>query len=153
MAKERRNYEVLVRTGGITGHRVGDFGRVTTTIYSRRLAPEYPEMAEGGWLVDAAGLDGLKVLALQSPILDIELDDDEVEGCPEISGVMKEGLEDGFAALAQLSEIDGFTGMDRVGLGVYLAYWRGHGARIGQRVKDEVVWEDGTREPIESASN
>lgn len=40
---------------------------------------------------------------------------------------------------------------DEVAPDVFAAWWRAHGARIGQRCGDSIVWEDGTREEIRPA--
>ena len=59
------------------------------------------------------------------------------------------GLQGVFKQLAPLRATDDkFKGPDSVSPAAYGAYWLKHGAKVGRRVGDKVVWTDGSETVI-----
>lgn len=125
-------------------------GYETPETFNRRLATDQElRKAIGAIALDKrALLQAYPILAYQSPMVCGRLKDREVDRFIEkTSGVapfMVEAMSEGFGAvgaLARLAWKDAtVTGMDRVSVSVYVAWWRMHGARVGIVKEDGIEW-------------
>jgi len=89
-----------------------------------------------------------------SPMVDTRLKGGEcrrfcdLQGDPEVRGAILEafGADPVGAAVASIArvaeKVPHFSGMDRVAVGDYVAWWRARGARIGAVVGGSIRWED-----------
>jgi hypothetical protein len=91
-----------------------------------RLRPYLGELIEGGFVIDKrAALEADPVLTARTPLCD---------------GSLPDGMRATF-----LGWRDQF---DVVAPDVYAAWWEAHGARVGRRRGDKIVWADGAEEAI-----
>lgn len=150
----KKQYGLLKRfEAGVSGEPSPDDPKIkagglawSCSIPDNRIKPYLGELVEGGFvLLSPPG--GVSVAdCFAAPLLDVRLGDDDYDKAPKPSATMLAGLQDAFLFFATLRATDdSFTGLDKVGLKKYLAYWVSKGARIGRRVKDVVVWEDTKR--------
>jgi len=154
----KQRFQVLsAGHGGITGYEnpVERYGAVVAShseIPDRRLTCYLGELIEGGYVVDerpALMGDDAFSISWHCPMLSLKLKDRQVDRCPKPSQLMLFGLQGSFKAMAAARCADeSYSGLDSVPLSVWLGYWRKHGARIGQRQGNKIVWEDGEETAI-----
>lgn len=60
----------------------------------------------------------------------------------------KEGIRNGFTQLCAMAENENFSGLDEVGIDIWLATKRSAGARIGRMEGKGIRWEDGSYSEI-----
>jgi hypothetical protein len=111
-------------------------------------------LRDGGLFLDKRTCDRLVLVegVCNGPMLSLRLRADEAELFDEHACLerMEPALGDGFKTLAQHALANRqWRGFDKVGLNIYLAFWRDRGARIGQRQGNEMHWEDGVIDPIQ----
>lgn len=89
--------------------------------------------------------------AIRGPMVDVDLQDGDTDRCPEPGPMFAEAVADNwFGALLSLQsasrDADEARGpLDSVSTAEYVRGWKEHGARIGQYVGGEIVWEGGAR--------
>lgn len=128
------------------------------TYYDRRTAPYLGDVIMGGYVIDkrpAINQHGAGVV-LRSPMVDGKLAPGDVDRFDRsrldgaggfVARAITEDAENPVAGLAGLMLADPtFGGFDFVAPDQYAAYWGRHGAAVGIRTNDKIVWTDG-REP------
>lgn len=130
--------------------------------YDRRITCYYGQLIDGGIVIDRHDvLDRRPSLAISSPILDSHIKQvsrfaDAVAGCDTF---MLDVLSDqsafgGLATLAKAATTDKAIGsFDKLPVSQWVAWWKNLGARIGQRVGNNIVWDDGEVDPIRPAES
>ena len=145
-----------VALGAVSGHMTDG---ASVTIYDRRLAPYLWDLVEDGWVLDnRAALTANPFLAVRQPLCKGDLPPGTVDKFDHdasqsiVAQVIASEPENPACGLAQLMIAAPDCGaFDYVAPDVYAAWWRQHGARVGQRRGDTIVWEDGVVEPIRPA--
>lgn len=132
---------------GIDGSRI--------SYYDRRIKPYYGELVEGGYVVVKTDvLERSPDLAVLSPLCNGKLPPGTTDAFPGAEGsIVAQSIANEHhnpaVPLARLMLAAPNCGaFDDVAPDVYAAWWAKHGARIGQRHGDKIVWADGTEEPI-----
>jgi hypothetical protein len=125
------------------------------TFYDSRLRPYYGELVEGGWVVVKTDvLNRNPDLAVLSPLCKGNLPAGTRDAFPGAEGsIVARSIanepDNPAAPLARMMLAAPDCGsFDDVAPDVYAAWWAKHGARIGQRKGDKIVWNDGTEEFI-----
>jgi hypothetical protein len=110
------------------------------------LRPYLGELAEGGHvIVKTAVLDERPGLAVRAPLCNGALAQGEkvpFAGCERNMAVQE------VASRSDSPAAPDCRSFDTVAPDVYVAWWAGHGARVGQRHGDSIVWADGSTEAI-----
>jgi len=84
--------------------------------------------------------DNLTREVVNGPMLDSNLDSWASDKCPEIPDYMIAGLGGSFKTLAKAQKYsESFSGLDKVGLGIYLTRWLAIGAKLYQIKNNEAV--------------
>lgn len=148
---------LVVITRGLGGIHSETADGASITHYDRRLRPYYGELIEGGYVIDYREvLDERPMLAVRAPMVSGKLplgavdrlDANAARGSLVLRAIAGEP-ENPASGLATLMIAAPDCGaFDSVAPDVYAAWWRPHGARIGQRRGDRIEWEDGTTEDI-----
>lgn len=131
-------------------------GNCSVSIPDARLSPYFGELVEGGYVIDnAPALENDYRLAVRAPMCRGNLPAGARDAFPGAAdsivahALAQSGPENGYSGLAQLMLIAPKCGaFDDVSPDVFAAWWASHGARVGQRRGDTIVWADGTVEPI-----
>ena len=135
----------------------GEYGAGSSmSSYTSRLGPFLGRLADGGVVIDKWDVP-FKVaydLAVNGPMVNVDLPDGGQDPAPEVPGFMLPGLGGAFLALAAIkASKPGWRGFDRISLREYTEMWRSAGARVGRRMGDQIHWEDGVVEPIPPVDN
>jgi hypothetical protein len=151
-AYEQRLVVLQIGLGGVSGHLM-DGG--TVTFYDRRLAPYYGELVEGGYVLDKrAALEARPGLAVLSPMCKGNLaagQRDLFQGAEGsiVAQAIASDTENPACGLARLALAAPQCGaFDDVAPDLFADWWRAHGARVGRRRGDVIVWEGGAAEAI-----
>lgn len=139
--------------GGDTVH----FGHGSTS--SGYGSPENPHAAAGIEIPDGTPAVDMRAAVetpegyawvFRGPLVDVDLEDGEVDPCPELSGIMAGAImadsSNPYAGLLlthQATRTSSPRGsLDSVCIREYLAGWRAHGARIGSYQAGKIVWDN-----------
>ncbi len=149
------NQRLTVLSIGLVGCSGHTADGASITYYDRRIAAYFGELVEGGFvIVKTAVLDERPGLAVASPMVRGNLPSGARNPfrAPTDSIIARSMMADqnnparGLAALMMAAPACG--AFDDVAPDVYAAWWAEHGARVGVREGDTIVWTDGEREPI-----
>jgi hypothetical protein len=151
-AYQQRLAVLGIGLAGCSGH--GTDGS-TISYYDRRLRAYLGELVEGGWvIIKTQPLGSNPLLAVMAPLCRGSL-------APGMRDVFQ-GVEGSIVAQAIAADTDNPAAplarlmlaapqlgiFDQVAPDLYAAWWLSHGARVGQRRGDKIVWADGTEEAI-----
>lgn len=127
--------------------------------YDSRISCYFGCLVDGGMVVDkTATLERSPGRAVSAPLLETSLVSADrfadIAGDAWILGPLSDPESFGaVATLAKVALVDRTSvAFDKVPMSEYVQWWREHGARIGKREGDIMVWEDGEREPIRPVS-
>ena len=156
---ERRkwDYMAIAQAGTYGGgwerwHKDHPPSKFTTTTYDKNFEANFYRLKEGGIAIDKRTVPDDKIVTyvFNSPMPDPLFPIGKKDRPPEPSDVMLAGLEGSYKTMAQMMKaVPDFTGMMRVSVPEYAAWWLDKGARVGVRQGDKIVWTDGTTSPIE----
>lgn len=136
----------------------------TRSTYESRVEPFFKDLVDGGVvLVKVRALERSPALAVECPILDASLPPHGVVRCSAREGaaslvgqaVMEDpGNEYGrvLKSALVLEAAGEFHGFDKVGLAVFAAWWHAHGALVGVRQGDVILWADGSSSPVDGSA-
>jgi hypothetical protein len=105
---------------------------------------------EGAPVVDIReAIDRNPGLAYRAPMCGYDLEGDEVDRCPEPSDIMATAMREqggSFGALLGLQALQSKVSkepgpLDQVSPKRLVDYWKGHGARVGRIIGNEIIWE------------
>jgi hypothetical protein len=128
-AYENKYTTLGIAAGGVYAT-IGDDCNVT--MYDRRLSPYYGDLAEGGIVIDkrpCLSHSSFIEMVISGPMLK--------ESLPSHS------CERMFSDVQPCDDARCCKGMDCISMDLYLDLWRPLGAKIGKRVGNEIVWENG----------
>lgn len=156
MSKRELDVLSISPENGCSGHGIHKDGN-SFSISGMYGEPEqhFGRVKVGGWIIDERPVECFVSAVFRSPLLSLRLKPDEID---RLSG---KDIADSFFAQAVMSQPGNgfgqmlryekadsiirperrFGSLDSVGLGHYLDYWRGHGARIGRVTDGGVEWE------------
>jgi hypothetical protein len=127
-------------------------------MYDTRLAAYFGELVEGGFVIDkSAALAERPSLAVTQPMCKGSLPvgtRDEFQGAENsfVAHALANGgpeVHGSFSTLAKLAIAAPKCGMfDDVAPDVFADWWRAHGARVGIRQGEYIVWDNGDHEAI-----
>jgi hypothetical protein len=140
---------------GCNGEGIDGRGNAFSVSGMGRSEENFSRVKVGGWIIDKRPVEGFASAVMRAPLLDLRLAPNE------ISRLTSRDIADSFFAQAVLSDPGNgfgqlirheqadsaarperkFGSLDSVGLGHYLDYWRGRGARIGRVTDGGVEWE------------
>src|SRR5205823_1607301 len=117
--------------------------------------PYLGELVEGGYVLDKrAALEKRPGLAVLSPMCrgDLAAGQRDPFGGAEgslVARAIASDPENPASGLARLALAAPHCGaFDDVAPDIFAAWWRAHGARVGRRLGEEIVWEDGATEAV-----
>lgn len=152
MAKTRKVWHVIGR--GFNGWHAtgidvsGSGGNLEPYTYSGKPVPGYlAEAVEGALVYDAeAAGDAFVRHVMNGPMVSPKLPADGVERFSqkdrETALMMAPALGGGYQTLAVMAQSESYSGLDRVGVGVFAGLLRQiPGVKVGKVVKGAVVWE------------
>lgn len=114
----------------------------TYYLHDNRVSPFLGNLIEGGVVIDRRPClkkEDFIHTSLNAPLLAINF--------PNKS---KQNTE---SEITTCNNVDDLNKNDYVSLDLYIEYWTKHGARIGKRVDETVVWGDGISEKIPKIEN
>lgn len=103
------------------------------------LVREKVRLADGGWVIDRAPLQekhGAKRWALESPLVAVSLSGGAQETAEDLTPLALLG---GSVSVHEL-EARAERGVNVTSPAAFAAYWDGKGARVGRKVKGELLW-------------
>lgn len=141
------------------------FGRGGDTVYygggcvgSGYGTPESPHAAKPAEIPDGTPVidirDAVETKAGYSwvfcgPMLNPDMPDGAIDYCPEPSGIMANAMaETSYGGLLTIQKVQRSAepkaagALDHVGIADYIAGWRQRGARVGQYVGGQIVWDN-----------
>lgn len=130
-------------------------GNSHTTTYDGRLAPYLGNLVRGGWVVDKrrAPWDARVDMSINGPMCKVNLPHGDIDACPAPDPIMVGAMSGGFQMLGAVKLAKpSWRGLDSVSLPEYLRMWADIGARVGIRVDDAIIWQDGEVTPIPAES-
>jgi hypothetical protein len=157
MKEENKGYELrlAVLSIGLAGCYGDGIDGCHITYYDSRLRPYFGELVEGGFVIDkSAVLEAKPDLSVLSPLCKGSLPAGTRDAFHGAAGsIVAHSIanepDNPAAGLARLMlAIPDCGAFDDVAPDVYAAWWAKHGARIGQRRGNKIVWADGTEEII-----
>jgi hypothetical protein len=157
MTPENKGYELrlAVLSIGLAGCYGDGIDGSRISYYDTRLRPYLGELVEGGYVIDKSSvLEAKPDLAVLSPMCNGKLPPGTRDVFPGAEGsiVAQSIANDPYNPAAPLARImlavPDCGAFDDVAPDVYAAWWAKHGARIGQRKGNKIVWSDGTEETI-----
>ncbi len=147
-----REFKVLTIsvTGSCSGEGFYKGMRSTTTgLYG--IEENFGRVEIGGYIVDLRPVPNPVAVVLKGPLLSLSLKPDEVESLSDealnsslFAQAVKSEPGNAFGQALHFEDVcrkQGFSSLDKVGINVWLQYWRDHEARIGEQTLDGVVWE------------
>lgn len=141
-------------------HQFGKSGSVHA--YDSRITCYYGQLIDGGIVIDRHDvLDKRPSLSISSPMLDSHIKQVSrfADAIATNDNFMLDALSDpgsfgGLATLAKAATTDKAIGaFDYLPLSQWVAWWKNLGARVGRRVGDNIVWDDGEVDPIRPAES
>lgn len=135
-----QKHEILFRGvypgGSVFAQSVVNGSLCRTSMSDRRLGPYLHEVKEGGFIIDkwrCGATNGIASIIIKQPMLDVTLNTDQID---------------------YFIDENHPSSFDSCGLNVYMKIVREmKDVRIGQRIKNNVHWEDGVVEPIDEVIN
>lgn len=104
--------------------------------YDKRLDRFYSYLNDGGTVIDKrfCSVDDIYKYCISGALVKFALPDNTRQAFSEVLKPCSKYLE--------------ADSLDYVSFNLYVDFWRSRGARIGKRVKDSIIWENGRIEEI-----
>ena len=157
MTPENKGYELrlAVLSIGLAGCYGDGIDGSRISYYDDRIRPYLGELVEGGWVVVKTDvLDRNPDLAVLSPLCNGKLPPGTrdvfpgAEGSIVASSIANEPDNPAAPIARMMLAVPDCGAFDDVAPDVYAAWWANHGARLGQRRGNKIIWSDGSEEVI-----